>query len=133
MSAVGRSTVGNVAPRDDALLEASFPAELDDLKDLLTEGLERGFLTQEEIAAGLEEADLSEDQVRNLHAQLTDHGIEVIPAELAVDADNEGQPTDATAGSDQPQTPALDLSVEPSLDSLRLYLRSIGKVGLLSG
>ena len=30
------------------------------------------------------------------------------------------------------ESPALDLTVEPSLDSLRLYLRSIGKVELLT-
>src|SRR5919198_427809 len=30
------------------------------------------------------------------------------------------------------KTPKLDLTVEPSLDSLRLYLREIGKVPLLT-
>jgi RNA polymerase primary sigma factor len=132
MSAVGRSTLGNAAPRDDALLGEPFPAELDELKDLFTESLERGFVTQEEIAARLEEVELSEDQVRDLHAHLADHGIEVIPAELVADADAEGRPPGATPDPDQSETPALDLSVEPSLDSLRLYLRSIGKVELLS-
>ena len=34
---------------------------------------------------------------------------------------------------DPPKKPELDLTVEPSLDSLRLYLRSIGKVSLLTG
>ena len=32
----------------------------------------------------------------------------------------------------QPKKPELDLTVEPSLDSLRLYLRSIGQVDLLT-
>jgi RNA polymerase primary sigma factor len=32
----------------------------------------------------------------------------------------------------QPKRPEIDLTVEPSLDSLRLYLRSIGKVELLT-
>jgi RNA polymerase primary sigma factor len=32
-----------------------------------------------------------------------------------------------------PRKPELDLTVEPSLDSLRLYLRSIGRVPLLTG
>ncbi len=129
MSGIARSTVGNVAPRAEAsLADGAVPAELDELKDLLAEGLERGYLTQEELAARVEEADLSEDQVRDLHTQLADQGIEVIPAEAGTEA-----PTaDASAASDEPQTPALDLTVEPSLDSLRLYLRSIGKVELLS-
>jgi len=63
---------------------------------------------------------------------LAEHGIEVIPAELVVGAGVEAPDSDAPAEPDQPQAPALDLTVEPSLDSLRLYLRSIGKVGLLS-
>jgi RNA polymerase primary sigma factor len=133
MSAIGRSTGGSVLPREEAsLAEGSFPAELDELKDLLVEGVERGYLTQEEVAVRLEEAELSDDQVRDLHAQFADHGIEVIPAELVTEAAGEGETAGAPADSDQPQTPSLDLSVEPSLDSLRLYLRSIGKVELLS-
>jgi RNA polymerase primary sigma factor len=120
-------------PRDEgSLADNSLRAEADELKDLVTEGLERGYLTQEELAARLEEIDLSEDQVRDLHAQLADQGIEVIAAELAPEAGAEAQPVDGPADSDRPHTPALDLSVEPSLDSLRLYLRSIGKVELLS-
>jgi RNA polymerase primary sigma factor len=133
MSGSGRSTVGNVAPRDEgSLADVSIRAESDELKDLLTEALERGYLTQEELAARLEEVDLSEDQVRDLHAQLADQGIEVIAAELIPEAGAEAQSADGPADSEQQQTPALDLSVEPSLDSLRLYLRSIGKVELLS-
>ena len=38
-----------------------------------------------------------------------------------------------TAQPDAPKKPELDLTVEPSLDSLRLYLRSIGRVELLTG
>jgi RNA polymerase primary sigma factor len=133
MSGSGRSTVGNVAPRDEgSLADVSLRAESDELKDLVTEGLERGYLTQEELAARLEEIDLSEDQVRDLHTQLADQGIEVIAAELIPEAGAEAQSADGPADSEQQQTPALDLSVEPSLDSLRLYLRSIGKVELLS-
>jgi RNA polymerase primary sigma factor len=130
---VARSTVGNAASREDALLaDSSLPAELDELKDLLVEGLERGFLTQEEVATRLEEVDLSEDQVRDLHSQFADHGIDVIPAEQVGDTVAEGRPAAETADSGEPRTPTLDLTVEPSLDSLRLYLRSIGQVELLT-
>ena len=42
---------------------------------------------------------------------------------------------DAAAGADgaaPAKKPEIDLTVEPSLDSLRLYLRSIGRVDLLT-
>jgi RNA polymerase primary sigma factor len=130
MSAVGRTTVGEVASRDEGLLaDGTLTGELEELKDLLADGQERGFLTHEEIAVRVEEADFSEDQIRDFHAQLVDHGVDVMPAEMVAD----GKLDDGPADPEPPaQTPALDLSVEPSLDSLRLYLRSIGKVELLT-
>jgi RNA polymerase primary sigma factor len=129
MSAGGRTFVEEVSSRDDGLLsDERHSGELDELKELLADGQERGFLTQEEIAARLEDADVSEDQVRDLHSQLADQGVDVIVGELEGAADDKV----GTAPAEPAPTPALDLSVEPSLDSLRLYLRSIGKVELLS-
>jgi RNA polymerase primary sigma factor len=125
--------VGDVASRDEALLDVSLPSELEEVKDLLADGHERGFLTQEDVAARLEEVDLTDDQVRDFHAHLAEHGIEVIPAELVVGAGaSDTAESEAPADAGSQRAPALDLTVEPSLDSLRLYLRSIGKVGLLS-
>ena len=121
-----------VSSRDDGLLAGGQRSgEPEELKELLAEGQERGFLTHEEIAARLEDSDVSQEQVRELHAQLADHGVDVIPGELDVTEEDEkleAEPPDAG----REQSPTLDLSVEPSLDSLRLYLRSIGKVELLS-
>jgi RNA polymerase primary sigma factor len=130
MSAVGRTTVGEVASREEGVLaEGAFIGDLDELKELLAEGHERGFLTHEEIAARIEEADFSEDQVRDFYSHLADQGVDVIAAELVRD----GKLDDGPADPERPaQPPALDLTVEPSLDSLRLYLRSIGKVDLLT-
>jgi RNA polymerase primary sigma factor len=136
MSAIGRSTVGEVASADDVLLgDAPLPTELEEFRDLVQEGQERGFVTQEEIATRLEDSETGDDHAHSLHAHLTEQGIEVIPAELAsLTLVPEPQPNGVAAEPEQPRTqkPELDLSVEPSLDSLRLYLRSIGKVELLS-
>jgi RNA polymerase primary sigma factor len=103
-------------------------AEVDELRGLIAQGRERGYLTFEEIAVTLEEVDVTKEQVGDLHAYLIEHGVDVI-AEDGVsaykEAKNAGQP-------DAPKKPELDLTVEPSLDSLRLYLRSIGRVELLT-
>jgi RNA polymerase primary sigma factor len=118
--------------RDDGLLaDGQRPHELDELKELLTEGQERGYLTREEIAARLQDSDVTEEQVRDLYSHLSDQGIEVIAGEDEAAAGDKLEAGPAEAEHPTPG-PTLDLTVEPSLDSLRLYLRSIGKVELLS-
>ena len=102
-------------------------AEPDELRGLIALGRERGYLTFEQIASTLEEVEVTKEQVSGLHAHLLEQGVEVI-AEEGVDAYKE-QRSGATNGRKKDE---LDLSVEPSLDSLRLYLRSIGKVDLLT-
>ncbi len=105
--------------------------EHDELRTLVAEGRERGFLTFEEIAACLEEVEITKEQVRDLHVFLVDSGIEIVSAD--------GRPAQATGPvppvDGQPvaqKKTEIDLTVEPSLDSLRLYLRSIGRVDLLT-
>jgi RNA polymerase primary sigma factor len=105
----------------------------EELRGLILLGRERGYLTFEQIAATLEEVEVTKEQVSALHAHLVEHGVEVI-AEDGVSAYEEqrGAGGRATGGGERAKKPELDLTVEPSLDSLRLYLRSIGKVELLT-
>jgi RNA polymerase primary sigma factor len=103
------------------------PAGPQELQALVTLGRERGYLTFEQIAGTLEEVEVTKEQVAGLHAHLIEHGVEVI-AEDGVSAYKE-QRAGATNGARKQE---LDLTIEPSLDSLRLYLRSIGQVDLLT-
>src|SRR6185312_6563985 len=100
----------------------------EELRGLIALGRERGFLTFEQIASTLEEVEVTKEQVSSLHAHLVEHGVEVV-AEQSSASKDEAQ-VEAAAGRAKKQE--LDLTVEPSLDSLRLYLRSIGKVELLT-
>jgi RNA polymerase primary sigma factor len=128
-----------LATKDEVLLvEATTLQESDELRELVTDAQERGYLTQEEFATFLEETDLSDEQLKDLHTYLVDNGVEVV---LNGDGSSNGAPDlsavkpDVAAAPSLPQpkkAPELDLTVEPSLDSLRLYLRSIGKVELLT-
>jgi RNA polymerase primary sigma factor len=100
----------------------------DELRSLIAEGHERGYLTFEQIAATLEEVEVTKEQVHSLHGYLIEHGVDVIAQDGLTaykEAKGSGQPGQA-------KKPELDLTVEPSLDSLRLYLRSIGRVELLT-
>jgi RNA polymerase primary sigma factor len=100
-----------------------------ELQALFALGRERGYLTFEQITSTLEEVEVTKEQVTGLHAYLVEHGVEVI-AEDGVSAYKE-QRASATNGN-AAKKQELDLTVEPSLDSLRLYLRSIGQVELLT-
>jgi RNA polymerase primary sigma factor len=108
--------------------EAPF-LEVDEVRGLVTVGKDRGYLTFEEITATFEEVELTKEQIIELHAHLQENGVEIVASEerppgLIEIAGDGAQPA--------PRKPQIDLTVEPSLDSLRLYLRSIGRVELLT-
>src|SRR5881398_1350268 len=105
-------------------VDISLP-EIDELKALVQEGQEKGYLTFDEVAAALEEIELTKEQLEDFYTYLLDHNIELLDGESKQQAQQE-----RLIHGEKP--PELDLTVEPSLDSLRLYLREIGKVPLLT-
>jgi RNA polymerase primary sigma factor len=113
-----------VDPSDDAPF-----LEVDEVRGLVSVGKDRGYLTFEEITATFEEVELTKEQIVELHAHLQENGVEIVasddrpPGLIEINGDG-AEPT--------PRKPTIDLTVEPSLDSLRLYLRSIGRVELLT-
>jgi RNA polymerase primary sigma factor len=128
------------AKEEGALLEraeASF-AEIEELRPLLAEARDRGYVTFEELASSLEEVDVTKEQLRDLRAHLVEQGIDLLAQDGTTaklrgdgtpdDGDSNGKEAAAATG----KKIEIDLTVEPSLDSLRLYLRSIGRVELLT-
>src|SRR2546426_6285106 len=107
-------------------VEISLP-EVEELQKLVQEGLEKGVLNYDEIAAGLEDVELTKEQVEDFYTYLIDHGVELLEGET-----HKHPPHEQLPPPEEEKGPKLDLSVEPSLDSLRLYLREIGKVPLLT-
>jgi RNA polymerase primary sigma factor len=105
--------------------------DVEELRTLVAEGRERGYLTLEEISSTLEEVDVTKEQIGDFKAHLLEVGVDIVagngraPALSEVPAGDGAQP----AGAKRTE---IDLTVEPSLDSLRLYLRSIGRVDLLT-
>jgi RNA polymerase primary sigma factor len=111
--------------------------ELDELRPMIAAGQERGYLTFAEIETCLEEVEVTKEQVQELHAYLDEQGIVVVGAD-GRPAKSEAETVEAGAKrASEPDGEArkkveVDLTVEPSLDSLRLYLRAIGRVSLLT-
>jgi RNA polymerase primary sigma factor len=111
--------------------------ELDELRPLLAEGVEHGFLTVEQIAAALQEVEVTKEQVSELHDHLAEQGVDILSRPdgrpVSVDARLVSETAEGDRAAAKPaRKPVIDLTVEPSLDSLRLYLRSIGRVQLLT-
>jgi RNA polymerase primary sigma factor len=108
-------------------VDISLP-EVDELHRLIEQGLEKGFLTYDEIVTGLDDVELTKEQVEDFYTYLIDHSIELVEGVEHKSLPHE----EPVVPEEEKVAPKLDLSVEPSLDSLRLYLREIGKVPLLT-
>ena len=106
-------------------VDISLP-DVEELHKLVHEGQDKGFLTYDEIVNGLEEVELTKEQVEDFYTYLIDHGIDLLEGE------QHKRPPHEQPEPEEDKAPKIDLTVEPSLDSLRLYLREIGKVPLLT-
>jgi RNA polymerase primary sigma factor len=111
--------------------------ELDELRPLIAAGQERGFLTFAEIETCLEEVEVTKEQVQELHGYLDEQGIVVVgadgrPAKSEAETVEAGAQRTTESDGETRKKVEVDLTVEPSLDSLRLYLRAIGRVSLLT-
>ena len=58
-------------------VDISLP-DIEELQKLVADGQDKGFLTYDEIVAGLEEVDLTKEQVEEFYTYLIDHGIELV-------------------------------------------------------
>ncbi|HJU46883.1 MAG TPA: sigma-70 family RNA polymerase sigma factor [Gaiellaceae bacterium] len=104
--------------------------DVEEVHKLVKDGQEKGFLTFDEIVNAIEDLDLTKEQIEDFTTYLIDHSIELVEGEQ-----HKSLPAEPVATAEEEKAaaqPKLDLTVEPSLDSLRLYLREIGKVPLLT-
>ncbi len=142
---------------EGAVIDTEIVVEMEELQGVLASGRERGFVTAASLQSVIEEAELSSEQAQDLFSHLEEHGIEIVdsdePAaglnaataepeaaaseESLADGDEEEDAAEEEARGVRERLQELkqaqsELSADPSLDSLRLYLRSIGRVPLLT-
>jgi RNA polymerase primary sigma factor len=144
-----------------AVIATDSVVEMEELQGILAGARERGLVSAASLHAVVEEAELSSEQAQDLFSYLEEHGIEVVEAEepvvelqTAAEAAAAGEVTGSDRSLADPEEAdeeeadeeakgvrerlrelkraEADLTVDPSLDSLRLYLGSIGRVPLLS-
>jgi len=109
-----------------------------DVKKLIARGKKRGYLTYDELNAALPQDEMSSEQIEDIMSAISDMGINIVESDEDVqeeaeqDADDE---VDVSAGTGSVSNPAIEKkkeTVDRTDDPVRMYLREMGAVELLS-
>ena len=118
-----KETAARTEPADGPLLDLA----KQDVKKFVAKAKERGYVTYDELNAALPQDQVSSEQIEDIMAMLSEMGINVI--------ENEEQEEKENADSAQEAAPASGNSsseMERTDDPVRMYLREMGSVELLS-
>jgi RNA polymerase primary sigma factor len=99
------------------------------IKQLLAQGKQRGYITYEELNEVLPEDKLSSEQIEDIMSMISDMGINVVEDE---EVEAEEKPKRTPTDEDVEDEPAEVSEVGRTDDPVRLYLREMGSVELLS-
>ena len=96
-----------------------------EIEALIAKGKEAGFVTQQEVIAAVGDVEDAVDEIEDMHALLLENKVEV----LETTDDDFAEAAEAEAANVESDDYVKDIAD----DSVRLYLREIGRVPLLSG
>ena len=130
----GGDDTATVEGRDAPLIDLNDAS----LKKLIARGKKRGFLTYDELNEALPQDQMSSDQLEDIMSALNEMGVNIVENEEASDdekpAEEEAEDEPAADGEAEPafQVVAKKETVDRTDDPVRMYLREMGAVELLS-
>ena len=119
------------------------PAKIEDiqavLQALIAQGRKDGMLRASDLNAQLEKLDLSPEKIEEIYDRFEAMNIQILGAELELDddldmmGDDLGDDVDLSGMEEEELVDPVDLAAEYNLDDpVRMYLKEIGQVKLLS-
>ena len=131
--------VAQEAPQDGPLLDMSDAA----VKKMIKAAKSRGFVTYDELNKVLPSEEFSSEQIEDTLSMLSEMGINVVEndeveeqaegdGERDADADGESDDEDRPAGKAVATTTTTSTALDRTDDPVRMYLREMGSVELLS-
>jgi len=118
---------------DTTLLDTNAVA----VKRLIAKGKERGYITFDELNAVLPSEQNSSEQIEDVMAMLSEMGIQVVESEETEDPEAPAAKVDKAEGEDEKESDEPTGNVDEATlgrtdDPVRMYLREMGSVELLS-
>ena len=109
-----------------------------DVKKLIARGKKRGYLTYDELNEALPQDQMSSEQIEDIMSAISDMGINIVESDEDVQEEAEQEADDdidVSAGTGSVSNPAIEKkkeTVDRTDDPVRMYLREMGAVELLS-
>ncbi len=100
------------------------------VKKMLAQAKERGYVTYEEINKALPQNQVTSEQIEDTMAMLSEMGINVVESDEG--EDNPGEAGAASAAAKTADKPAQKEELDRTDDPVRMYLREMGSIELLS-
>ena len=130
-----RTTQAVVAPEpQDDTAEALQDVSQAEVRRLIQKGKERGYITYDELNRVLPQEQSSSEQIEDIMSMITDMGINMVESEDAEDGEGTEAVAAPNASEDEAEPVAETAAVEVGRtdDPVRMYLREMGSVELLS-
>jgi RNA polymerase primary sigma factor len=107
------------------------------IKKLLARAKKRGIITVDELNEALPQDQMSSEQIEDIMSAINDMGVQIVENEDADDEDKEAEPEEEIdpideGGSPRPAVATKKEAVDRTDDPVRMYLREMGAVELLS-